>query len=114
MLRPLYFTFVQPHIDYGLINWRGANKSTLELVRKKFRKAVRILSFQKKECQTDQQFENLKILNSYNEFAIGKFMWKISNNMLPNCINKFKSNEAHKHIPGHENDFFLPAINTKI
>ena len=39
MLRPIYFTFVQPHIDYGLINWRGANKSTLELVRKKIRKA---------------------------------------------------------------------------
>ena len=117
MLRPLYFTFVQPYIDYGLIDWGGANRSTLELVRKSIRKAVRILSFQKKECHKDQLFENLKILNFdlYNEFTIGKFMWKLSNNLLPNCINKlFKSNEVHKHIPGHENDFFLPAINTEI
>ena len=40
-------------------------------------------------------------------------MWKLSDNLLPNCINNlFKSSEAH--IPGHENDFFLPTINTEI
>ena len=34
MLRSLYFTFVQPHVDNGPINWGGANRSTLEPMRK--------------------------------------------------------------------------------
>ena len=38
MLRSLYFTFVQPHIDYGLINWCCANKTSLDSVRKNIKR----------------------------------------------------------------------------
>ena len=115
MLRSLYFTFVQPHIDYGLINWGCANKTSLDSVKKNIKKAVTILSFKRKDCHTETLFVNLRILNfdSYNEFTIGKFMWKLSNNYLPTCITTlFKSSEIV--IPGHENNFILPTISTEI
>ena len=115
MLRSLYFTFVQPHIDYGLMNWGCPNKTSLDSVKKNIKKAVRILSFKRKDCHTETLFVNLRILNfdSYNEFTIGKFMWKLSNNYLPMCITTlFKSSEIV--IPGHENNFILPTISIEI
>ena len=102
---------MQPHTDYGLINWGCANKTTLNSVRKNVKKAVRILSFKKKDCYTETLFENLRILNFdlYNEFTIGKYIWKLSNNYLSMCITTlFKSNEIV--IPGHENNFMLPTF----
>ena len=115
MLRSLYFTFVQPHIDYGLINWGCANKTSLDSVKKNIKKAARILLFKRKDCHTETLFVNLRILNfdSYNEFTTGKFMWELSNNYLPMCITTlFKSSEIV--IPGHENNFILPTISTEI
>ena len=99
---------MQPHIDYGLINWGCANKTSLDSVRKNIKKAVRILSFKRKDCHTETLFVSLRILNFdlYNKFTIGKFMWKLSNNYLPTCITTlFKSSEIV--IPGHENNFIL-------
>ena len=73
------------------------------------------MSFKRKDCHTETLFVNLRILNFdlYNEFTIGKFMWKLSNNYLPACITTlFNSSEIV--IPGHENNFILPTISTEI
>ena len=32
-LRTLYYAFIQPHVDYGLINWGCANKTALNPIR---------------------------------------------------------------------------------
>ena len=75
-------------------------------VRKNVKKAVRILSFKKKDCHTETLFENLRILNFdlYNEFTIGKFMWTLGKNYLPMCTTTLlKSDEIV--VPGHENNF---------
>ena len=47
-LRILYYAFIQPHIDYGLINWGCANKTTLDPIRSSIRKAVRVMAFEEK------------------------------------------------------------------
>ena len=56
MLRSLYFTIIQPHMDYGLINWGCPPKTSLEPIRKNIKKAIRILTFQKKDCHTEELF----------------------------------------------------------
>ena len=47
-LRTLYYALIQPHIDYGLINWGCANKTTLDPIRSSIRKAVRVMAFEEK------------------------------------------------------------------
>ena len=42
IMQSLYFTFVQPYVDYGLINWGGANRSTFEPVRKTIKNIIPI------------------------------------------------------------------------
>ena len=99
MLRSLYFIFIQPHIDYGLIIWGCATKSSLdfifiqphidygliicgcatksslEAVRKNAKRAVRLMSFQKRSCHAQPFVEKLRILDfhKFYEFTIGKF-----------------------------------------
>ena len=115
MLRSLYFTFIQPHIDYGLINWGCASTTNLDSIRENVKKAVRLISFQKKESHCKPLFAKLKLLDfdQYYQLSTAKFMWNLSNNKLPLSISSmFKRNVTS--ISGHENDFVLPIINTEV
>ena len=47
-LRILFFTFIQPHIDYGLLIWGGAMASNLKPIQSKLKEAIRMMSFKKK------------------------------------------------------------------
>ena len=110
MLHSLYFTFIQPHIDYGLVNWGCASSTNLEATRKNIKKVIRIISFQNKDSHTQPLFEKLKSFDfdKFYEFIIGKFMWKLSDSMLPDSINLLFS-KCNKDISGHENDYvYLP------
>ena len=40
MLMSLYFIFIHPHIDYSLMNWGCATKSSLEAVKKNVKKQL--------------------------------------------------------------------------
>ena len=40
-LRMLYFSFVQPHLDYGPLVWGGKNKCVTNPIRKNLKKAIR-------------------------------------------------------------------------
>ena len=41
VVRTLFYAFVQPHIDYGLLIWGSATPSNLKPIKKKLEKAVR-------------------------------------------------------------------------
>ena len=114
MLRSLYFIFIKPYINYGLINWGCATKSSLEAVRKNVKKAVRLISLQNKSCHSQPLFEKLKILDfdKFYKFTIGKFMWNLSNGMLSISITSLFE-RSDKIISERENDFDLPTINTE-
>ena len=44
-LRMLFFTFIQPHVDYGLLIWGGATASDLKPIQSKLKEAIRKMSF---------------------------------------------------------------------
>ena len=115
MLRSLYFTFIQPHIDYGLINWGCASTINLDSVRKNIKKAIRLISLQKKESHCQPRFAKLKLLDfdQYYQLSTAKFMWNLSNNKLPHSISSM-FNKNVLSISGHENDFVLSVINTEV
>lgn len=113
ILRTLYYSFIQPYIDYGLLNWGSAPKSYLEIIRKNLNKTIRIMSFKGKYESTKELFENFKILDfdSNHKYKIGTFMYKLNNNLLPIKI----SNMFHKLNTGKENvtsGYLLPSVKT--
>ena len=113
ILRMLYFSIIQPHIDYGLLIWGNATTTNIKPIKKKIEKAVRIISFKKKLSPTDPLFDKLKIFSFEKQriFNIANFMWKITNKETPDTITSLFS--IRTRVYGDNNyKYHLPSINT--
>ena len=62
-LRMLYFAFVQPNIDYGLIVWGSATPSALKPIQTNIKKTIRKMLFKKSNHPTEPLFQKLNILD---------------------------------------------------
>ena len=60
LLRTFFYSFFQPHIDYCLINWGSAPSTTLEPIRTKLNKAIRLISSLLRTPQLIQFSEGLR------------------------------------------------------
>ena len=108
----LYFAFVQPHIDYGLLLWGNANKSLTKIITKNLNKIIRKMLFKKYNHPTKPLFKELNILPFENQksFLMLQFMWKITfDQMEENIKSLFKQRER----TFGENDvkFHIPNVN---
>ena len=61
-LRSLYFTFINPHIDYNLLNWSTATATSLSSINVKIKKALRIITFNDSDHPSLPLFKELRIL----------------------------------------------------
>ena len=88
VLRSLYFSFINPYIDYNLLNWGMATPTSLNTIGIKINKAVRIISFKDSDHPSSPLYKELKILplSKSLEFRQAKHMWKLINGFLPPCI----------------------------
>ena len=88
-IRSLYFAFIQPYVDYGLINWGSAPDHLLSMIKRKLEKAVRIMHFKKKNEICTNLFKECNILDfdRYYKYSMSNFMWKFSNGITPAGIN---------------------------
>ena len=99
-LRSLYFSFVYPHLKYGIIVWGNSSKSLLHSLQVMQNKIVRIMSF---KCLKDHVYLNplfkswnLLKINEIYELEIAKFMHSYYNKHLPeNFDHYFKSASNH-------------------
>ena len=99
-LRSLYFTFIHSHIDYNLLNWGMASLATLSATEVKIKKAIRIISFKRRNHQSLPLFKELSILplNKSIELKYAKFMWKLMNNHLPKSLSSnFNRNSRNQY-----------------
>ena len=87
-LRSLYYTFINPHIDYNLLNWGMASPTNLETISKKIKKAIRIMAFKSSDDPTLPLFKEFNILplESFIDLRYGKHIWKLMNNELPESL----------------------------
>ena len=79
----LYFAFVQPNIDYGLIVWGSAMPSALKPIQTNKKK--RKILFKKSNHPTETLFQKLNILDfeKLKLLKIGIFMWKVLDDKVP-------------------------------
>ena len=78
----LFFTCIQPHIDYGLVLWRDAMASNQKPIQSKLKKAIRKISFTKNRHPAEPLFKQHKILNFQKQktFASSAFsLWTVAN-----------------------------------
>ncbi|MEO1211654.1 MAG: reverse transcriptase family protein [Cyanobacteria bacterium J06638_20] len=80
-MRILYFALVNPHLDYGILNW-GHSANRLVTSQKK---AIRIISKSKYNAHSEPLFKKLNILRVTDiyKLKLPKFYHKLRNNLLP-------------------------------
>ena len=107
VLRSLYYTFINPHIDYNLLNWGMAAPTNLDTVNINMKKAIRIINFKKRDEHSLPLFKELEILPLDKAIKLrqGKFMWKLANNYLPPSL----SSNFTTHAVTVRSQFAMPA-----
>ena len=98
-LKSLYFSFVNPYIDYNLLNWGMASDTQLQSISSKMKKSVRIMSFKDKYHHSTPLFKELEILPlaQFIKFKYCKFMWKLMNQTLPPSLaSNFNVNDRNQ------------------
>ena len=107
----LYHSLIQPYFQYCNIIWATHHTQHIELLFRKQKKAVRIISFSKWNSHTKPLFVNHRILtlSNINIFQVCCFMYKVRYNLFPSfCINWFlKNNEIHHHCTGNAIKFYV-------
>ena len=105
-LRILYYAFIQPHIDHGLIDWGCANKIILDPIRSSFRKTVRVMAFEEKYDKVNKKYQsasplfhifNMSNFDDHCKLTTGKFMWEIDHNLHPDFIKCLFTKVSQKH-----------------
>ena len=91
VIRTLYFSFINPHTDYNLLNWGMASPTSLESIAKNIKKAVRIISFEDYHSPSIPLFKKLNILPLVCSIKLrySKFMWKLYNGILPISLSSY-------------------------
>jgi hypothetical protein len=89
----LYYSFVFPYIYYCNLAWGNAPDSTLWPIYKNQKIALQIISNTPRRNSTIDFCRNHKIfrLPQIHQNAIGLFMYKFKNNMLPSIFSEFFS-----------------------
>ena len=104
----LYYSFIQSHLNYGLLNWSSTATTNLECIRLKLRKAIRIITFRNKYEHSKPLFKDLKILplDSLIKHKQAVFMWKRLNGFLQSPVANMFTQKINS------NKFYLPSPDT--
>ena len=83
-LKTLYYSLINPYIEYGLL-LSGATQTTLKNIQTKQKKAITIINHADRNTHTNPLFRNLNIfkLTELYEHQVSKFMYRHNNSTLP-------------------------------
>ena len=101
VLRSLYFTFINSHTGYNLLNWGTAPSTYIDTISAKTRKAIRIISFENKDEPALPLFKKHSILPLEKDFELKQaiFMWKLENNLIPKSLARNFRTNRNRIIP---------------
>jgi len=89
----LYNTLILPYISYCNIAWGNCSKTNLDHILRLQKKAVRLCTKSAHLTHTDPLFHQLKVLKIYdiNVLQTAIFVFRYTNNLLPQVFNNFFS-----------------------
>ena len=88
--RSLYFTFINSHTGYNLLNWGTAPSNNIDMISAKTRKAIRLISFESKDEPALPLFQKHSILPLEKDLELKQaiFMWKLDKELVPKSLAK--------------------------
>ena len=119
-LRVLYFSLVQFYLQYSLINWGRAHKSTINTLEKLQNKIIRISLFGHKRAAIENLFSKFYVLKISDLYKLecAKFMYKFENGLLPIAFNNYFTyiNSIHSYNTQYKktNFFFQGLVQTMV
>ena len=115
-LSTVYFSLVQSHLQYSLINWGRANNSTLHPLQIIQNKIIRVCLFGHKRTLIDNLYTKFQVLNlsDLSKLEYAQFMYKFENNSLPiffnNYFTKLDSIHSYKTRQKNKTDIFFQDL----
>ena len=107
-LLKMYYSFIQSHVNYNILNWSCTHKSHLKPIETKIKKAIRTISFSKtKYDHTSPLFKKHAIL-PFPELVFLKkvsLMWQVTHGYAPLPICKLFKRNQHNPLR-----FVLPQV----
>ena len=105
ILLSVYFAFITPHIEYGLLNWGYSSINSLNPLLKCLNKAETII----KSVDVNNSFKNVIFsFENFHRLTIGKFMWKLHKNALTDAFKAmFKENTHYSILTRYRDRFKL-------
>ena len=99
--RSLYFTFINSHTGYNLLNWGTAPSTYAATISAKTRKAIRLISFASKDEPALPLFKKHTILPLEKDMELKQltFMWKLENDLIPNSLARNFRKNRNRVIP---------------
>ena len=118
-LKNIYFSFIQSHLNYGIINWGSAVPTILEPTSILMKKAVRFITFSEKNTHSPTLFKEFGVLNLNDTIKLEwcKVIYDFYNNTIPLFlqplfihISKFHSHNTRQST---RRKIFLPSLRTE-
>ena len=93
----LFYSFVQSHANYNLLNWSSTKHSFLTPIELKFKTAIRLVSFKGRYEHTSALFSKLNILpfRQLIKYKQGNFLWKVCNGYIKRPISNIFSKNTY-------------------
>ena len=87
-LKNIYYSFVKPYINYGILAWGTSTNVHLETLNKSIKRSIQAILFKGKYDSVKPYYKYLQILPLLDniKFLRGKFMWNLTNHKLPTSI----------------------------
>jgi len=118
-LLTIYYSFILPHLQYGVEFWGSTCTTYLQPLRVLQKQCIRLICHVNKLTHSVPLAYNLGLL-LFDElfiFSLACFMFKVNSNLAPDVIcNMFtKTSTVHKHATrSHSVCFFVPRCNNSI
>jgi hypothetical protein len=114
----LFHALVQPYLDYCNIVWASMPTGALIRLHKTQKKAIRIITFSKRNCHSQPIFRRLAILpvSEINKLQTLCFVYKALNGLLPAQFQSlFELNaNIHEHFTRQTTKIHVSSCRTKI
>jgi hypothetical protein len=108
------------HINYGILCWGRAGKTTIDPITIMLNKLIKCINFKPyRYSNVNPLFYKDKILqaNDIFKFELGKFLYKFNNNQLPAIFHNYFENLTNIHdynTRGKKDNFYLERANSNM
>ena len=111
VLRTLFYAFIQPHTDYGLLVWESATPSNLKPI--KIEKSVKNILFKNRNQPPEPLIHELKVLDfdKHKFLTISSFMWQLT---YDNILDTIKSSFNIRNRDYRENNLIYHITNINL